>query len=291
MDGLIEAITKVLNFSRSCMQITVHTPTVLVVSNLRAPLNQERINSHLADSYWRVSVVDVTGSTQRDLVNSVRASNSLAGEVLTAEYQSQGKGRLDRTFEAAPLSALLFSFFVQPKVNAERFSWLPLLAGLAVVNALDKCCTFTNGNRAQLKWPNDVLIGESKVAGIIAESADNKGVVIGIGLNVGMNLSELPVDHATSLELEGCSNCNRNELLVAILQEFHTLMKRFEESDLTLKDEYVARCATVHSEIRVEYPSGEIIDSFATGIDSTGELILENGRKVSAGDVVHLRAR
>lgn len=236
-------------------------------------------------------MVDVTGSTQIDLVNSVRASNSLHGDVLVAEYQSSGRGRLDRTFEAPPLSALLFSLFVTPKIQTEELSWLPLIAGLSVVNAIDACCALSQNHSTTLKWPNDILIGEKKMAGLIAENIEHRGVVIGIGINVGMNQSELPVDHATSLELEGCKGCDRNELLAIILKEFATLLKRLEDGDTDLREEYLARCSTINAAIRVELPGGEAIESIAIGIDATGALILAGGRHISVGDVVHLRAK
>ncbi len=236
-------------------------------------------------------MVDVTGSTQIDLVNSVRASNSLHGDVLVAEYQSSGKGRLDRTFEAPPLSALLFSLFVTPKLQTKELSWLPLIAGLSVVNAIDACCSLSQNHNAMLKWPNDILIGEKKMAGLIAENIEHRGVVIGIGINVGMNQSELPVDHATSLELEGCTGCDRNELLATILKEFAALLKRFEDGDADLRKEYLERCATINSPIQVVQPGGVVLESIAIGIDETGALILAGGRHVSVGDIVHLRAK
>ena len=234
-------------------------------------------------------MVDVTGSTQNDLVNGVRASNTKPGDVLVSEYQSQGKGRLDRTFEAAPLSALLFSFFVEPKISSEDYSWLPLVAGLAVVKAIDSCCELSTGERAMLKWPNDVLIADKKVAGLIAEKVENHGVVIGIGINVGMNESELPVAHATSLELEGCRGCDRNHLLVQILKEFDLLVKRLESSVLEVKKEYELRCSTINSHVRVEHPGGSVTENLAIGVDPTGALLLSDGQHVSAGDILHIR--
>lgn len=273
------------------MQITVHTPTVLVVSNLRTPLNQEKINSELLHSYWRVSVVDVTGSTQNDLANSVRASNSQHGDVLVSEYQSSGRGRLDRTFEAPPLSALLFSFFIEPQIDAADLSWIPLIAGLSVVGAIDSCCNITLNKRVMLKWPNDILIGEKKIAGLISEHVDKRGVVVGIGINVGMNESELPVDHASSLEIEGCHGCDRDALLVAILTEFTSLLNRLERGDKALRDEYAARCATINSAVRVEHPAGDFTESVAIAIDASGALVLADGKHVNVGDVIHLQRR
>ena len=85
---------------------------------LSAALDQAEIN-RLITPYWRVSVVELTSTTQGDLVQRVRDGNAQVGDVITAEYQSAGRGRLDRTFEAPKGSALLFSFYIEPKRNRD----------------------------------------------------------------------------------------------------------------------------------------------------------------------------
>ena len=87
---------------------------------LRTPLDEAEINSKITP-YWRVSVVELTGSTQNDLLQLVESKNALDGQVIVTEYQSSGRGRLDRTFEAPALSALLFSFYIKPR--KERSEW------------------------------------------------------------------------------------------------------------------------------------------------------------------------
>jgi BirA family biotin operon repressor/biotin-[acetyl-CoA-carboxylase] ligase len=252
----------------------------------RAPLDRKRISSEISQ-YWRVSVVEVTGSTQDDLYQKVTtevAKNSHNKTLIAAEYQSAGRGRLDRTFEAAPSSALMFSLYVAPKVEKEEWSFLTLLAGLSVQEAL---ASLDSTIAIGVKWPNDLLIGEKKCAGIIAQATD-KGVVIGIGINVAMSVEELPVDTATSLSIAGFSNLDRNSILAAIINHFEINLQMWE-----LGDSFIARykeaSVTIGKKVAVTIPAGEVIESEAVGISDTGSLLLSNGIEVTVGDVVHLR--
>jgi BirA family biotin operon repressor/biotin-[acetyl-CoA-carboxylase] ligase len=261
------------------------------VSTLRRPLDELRINSALRDGYWRVSVVDVTGSTQDDLVMEVRNGNSKNGVVLVAEFQSSGRGRLDRIFHAPERSALLFSFFVRPLRDSADWGWLPLLAGQAVVSAIETRCKL--GRAIKLKWPNDILIDEKKVAGILSErvdAPDGAGVVIGIGINVDLSEDELPVTTATSLYLQGCTEPNREDLLVAVLQNFSEHLQRWESKDRKLLPEYKIASATIGQWVQIVSPGGMIRESMAVGIDPSGALILANDDHVTVGDIVHLRS-
>ncbi|MCX6428749.1 MAG: biotin--[acetyl-CoA-carboxylase] ligase [Actinobacteria bacterium] len=249
---------------------------------IRRPLDELGINSALKNSYWRVSVVELTGSTQNDLTSRVRSGNAIHGDVLTAEYQSAGRGRLDRSFEVPEKSGLLFSLFIQPKRMSHDWGWLPLLAGQAVVEALEKQIP------AKLKWPNDVLVHGKKISGLLAEAIEGSGVVIGIGINVSQNLNELPVSTATSLALEGWADCDRNELLTSILTNFTQLLARWDSGDSRILEEYRAKSATIGQAIHITEVNGTQRASFAHGIDLTGALIIDDGELLTVGDVIHL---
>src|SRR5208283_1893563 len=130
---------------------------------------------------------DRTGSTNADLMaRALRGAPE--GVVLAAEEQSAGRGRLGRTWVSPPRAALTFSLLVRPAaVPPARRGWLPLLAGVAVATAV----TAVTGVQTRLKWPNDVLTGYAKLAGILAEAAGD-AVVVGVGLNVSTEPGELP---------------------------------------------------------------------------------------------------
>lgn len=252
------------------------------VEMVREALSQSAINATLRDSYWRVSVFQSLTSTQSELI---RKDNLQHGEVFVTEFQSAGRGRLNRTFEATESSALLFSLYLEPKRNKMEWSAIPLLAGVSLVNALNNLDENVETN---LKWPNDLLIGERKVAGILAEARPD-GVIVGIGLNVEMVKSELPVQNATSLKLENFAELNRNTILPEILRNFTLTIELWESGSNIGFEQYRQVSSTLGKEVEVHLPSGEVISSRATGITDVGELQLANGARVIVGDVIHLR--
>src|SRR5262245_14161583 len=159
-------------------------------------LDAARLNGALASrpGLWReVRVVEETGSTNADLLAEAR-SGAAEGLVLAAEAQTAGRGRIGRRWISPPRRALTLSILVRPAVPAGLLGWLPLLAGVAVASALER----TAGVDARLKWPNDVLAGGAKIAGILAERWGS-AVVVGTGINVLQQRGELPVPTATSL--------------------------------------------------------------------------------------------
>jgi len=266
------------------MQIWAHGSTVLVVGSQapRAPLNKSIIDGKISQ-YWRVSVVDLTASTQSDLAELVNSSVAKSGEVIAAEYQSAGRGRLDRSFEAPPESALLFSFFLKPKRIRKDWSFISLLAAIAMHEVVSRHVK----DKVLLKWPNDILIDDKKVAGLLAQQIGD-GVIIGIGLNVAMGADELPVPTATSLALAGSNNLERNLLLSAFLNRFESIFNEWD-SGSDFQEEYRQISSTLGRQVRVEILGRESIEAQAVSITAQGALILIDGTEVNAGDVVHLR--
>jgi BirA family biotin operon repressor/biotin-[acetyl-CoA-carboxylase] ligase len=257
------------------------------VSHLGQPLNHNEINNALAESYWRVNVVEETGSTQTDLSQSVRAGKSHHGDVLATEFQSAGRGRLDRKFEAPPRSSLLFSFFIKPKSEDGEWGWLPLLAGQSVVSAMENVFGDQVIDKLSLKWPNDVLLNGKKVAGILSERVEG-GAVIGIGLNVITPRDELGFHNATSLWIEGFLLMERELLLVEILKSFALHLSDWENNSSSLVDNYRAVSSTIGKRVRIEVPSGHSFEEDAVDVEPSGALILSDGTRVTVGDIVHL---
>src|SRR5262245_22841510 len=196
------------------MRAENHTP-------VREPLDAAGLRRALRpDGLWReIEVVPSTGSTNADLL-----ARALRGEpegvVLAAEEQTAGRGRMGRSWTSPPRAALTFSLLLNPAVPPARRGWLPLLTGVAVAAAV----TGVTGLRTGLTWPNDVLAGDAKLAGILAEAVGD-AVVVGIGLNVSTEPAELPNPGpsalpATSLRAAGATALDREELLLAILAGF-----------------------------------------------------------------------
>lgn len=242
-----------------------------------------------------VRVVATTASTNSDVLAEA-AAGAPEGLVIAAESQTAGKGRLGRSWQARPGAALMFSVLLRPAaVPPAARGWLPLLAGVCVVSALAEVC----GLDARLKWPNDVLAGGGKLAGILAEQSGG-AIVTGIGVNVLGGERELPVATATSLERCGFGGTDRTALLAGILRQLEHWYLRWRETgpgdaDASgLRKEYLAVSATVGERVRVQLPGDRVLTGVAAGVDGAGQLLVEPGPgsdliAVSAGDVVHVR--
>jgi len=229
-------------------------------------------------------VVEVTGSTQDDLYQLASSASAIPKTILASEYQSSGRGRLDRTFEAPTHSALTFSIYIEPKAEKEEWSFLTLLAGISVHEALH---TLDPQVGVGIKWPNDLFIGDKKFVGMIAQATE-KGVVLGIGINVGMTQEELPVENATSLVLEEFAELDRNVILASIINHFEINLEMWE-NDQSFLAQYRSASVTIGRDVEVTLPGGEKIKSRALDISHAGGLLLEDGSEVTVGDVVHLR--
>ena len=234
----------------------------------RPPLRAGALSHALEPDGWRVQVVEQATSTQ-DL-----ARGGTAGLVVVAEEQTDGRGRLDRSWVSPPRAGLTFSAVVQPE---QVDGWVPLVAGLAVANAVREQCELD----AVLKWPNDVLVGEKKVCGLLAEVSGST-VVVGIGLNVTTHDDELPHDQATSLQLAGATVTDRETLLKAVLRELSRVIA------LKPVDAYRARCSTLGRQVQLALPDGSSVTGQAETIDEQGRLVVD-GVAYAAADVVHLR--
>ena len=232
-------------------------------------LKVSEINSKVSP-YWSVSVVEETGSTQIDCVADFKP-----GKVLVAEFQSAGRGRLDRKFLVPARKGLTFSICIKEPVN---IGWIPLIAGIACANAINR---YIKRDIVEIKWPNDLLIENRKLAGILSEKVE-QGVVVGIGINISQSQSELPISDAVSLAM--FSTVDRSLLLVEILNELANALENLEQS----KVEYIANCATIGKRVLVTLPNGQQIQGLVDGISENGALLIAD-QEINAGDILHLR--
>ena len=237
-----------------------------------------------------------TGSTNAD-VAAAAARGEPEGFVVVAEQQTAGRGRRDRQWLSPARAGITVSVLLRPAdVPSRRWGWLPLLAGVALREAVHRITELD----ATLKWPNDLLVGEAKCAGILAEVAGD-AVILGIGLNVTTRVGELPGVTglpATSLQIAGAKSTDREPLLKALLRGVAQWYAGWREAGgdaemCGLLGAYRAGSSTIGREVRVELPGGADLSGTATDVDGDGQLVLRSAdgyvHRVSAGDVRHVR--
>jgi BirA family biotin operon repressor/biotin-[acetyl-CoA-carboxylase] ligase len=250
--------------------------------------------------YTDLRVTTETASTNADVAAAARAG-AAEGLVVVAERQAAGRGRLGRGWSMPPRAGIAVSVLLRPgdAVSAAQsprsatnqrlqLGWLPLLVGVAAVEAVRRIAAVD----AVLKWPNDVLVGDRKLGGILVEMHDG-AVVAGVGLNVSLRAGELPVPTATSLVLAGAAHADRDPLLRALLRRLADGYGRWRDAGgdpvaSGLRDTYLVHCATLGREVRLDLPGGRSVTGTADGIDPDGRIIVD-GTPYAAADVVHLR--
>lgn len=233
-----------------------------------------------------------TGSTNDDLAARARAG-AASGLVLLSEHQAAGKGRFERQWQDTPGTGVATSVLVRPSPAPRQWGWLSLLVGMAVKDGIQNY-TRAEPGRISLKWPNDVLIDGRKVCGILCERVGDKAV-LGWGLNVSMDVSELPVDTATSLLLSALPH-DKTGLMAAVLTSLQRWFELWQPRG-EIREEYQKTCDTIGRRVNlhadIEQSGSSIIPGLAVGVDHTGAILLEDdaGNRVAhtAGDVVHLR--
>ncbi|HEY7274140.1 MAG TPA: biotin--[acetyl-CoA-carboxylase] ligase [Actinoplanes sp.] len=246
---------------------------------------------------WRRIVVrEETGSTNADVAAAARGGEP-EGLVMVAERQVAGRGRRDRQWTSPPRAGLTLSVLLRPgpAVSPKTWGWLPLLAGVALRDAVRERAAVD----AALKWPNDLLIGDAKCAGILAEVIGD-AVVLGVGLNVTTRADELPgtLTPATSLRLAGARETDRDPLLRALLRGVARWYGGWRDAGgdaemCGLLSAYRSACATLGRPVTVRLPAGDDLVGTATTVDRDGQLVIRTAdgrdRVISAGDVLHVR--
>ena len=221
-------------------------------------------------------------STNRYVLDQAR-SGAAEGLVAVADHQRAGRGRLGRAWVAPAGSSLLVSVLFRPRIGADRLHLVTAAVALAACDA----CEAEVGFRPALKWPNDLMAGEAKLAGVLAE-AELPAVVVGMGLNV--NWQEPPAGlagRAVSLSQVAGHPVDSE----ALLDHFLRFLARRSSNWSEVGPEYRRRCATVGRLVRVEL-SGETATGTAVDVDDDGRLVVDvDGRRwrCASGDVVHVR--
>jgi BirA family transcriptional regulator, biotin operon repressor / biotin---[acetyl-CoA-carboxylase] ligase len=234
---------------------------------------------------------ETAGST-----NTLAAETAACGveeiHAVLADQQTAGRGRQGRRWQAPPGTSLLCSLVVRPAVPPSMLGLLPLLTGLALAEAVDEA---SPDLQVALKWPNDLLVGGRKGAGVLVETGPAGAVIVGIGVNVdwrGVDRSP-EVAAATSLAEAAGGPVDRWAVLAALARSFATRYRVWLREPAGFLDEYRKRCATIGAPVRVSLISGETVTGRAADVTGDGTLLLGlpdgTARPVTAGDVEHVR--
>lgn len=210
--------------------------------------------------------------------------------VVYAEYQSRGRGRLDRQWEAPAGSALLCSILLRRQASGERVQLVVAAVALSVRGALARLAQL----EASLKWPNDLVVGDAKLAGLLAEfvsTPDGPAIVVGLGVNLSAHPSHVRATNV--LEASGVGLESRT-LLDASLEELAGRLDLLESDAgrARVAREYATALATLGQRVRVQQREREYVGE-AVRVDDMGQLVVEvEGVEwtFGAGDVVHVRA-
>jgi BirA family biotin operon repressor/biotin-[acetyl-CoA-carboxylase] ligase len=232
---------------------------------------------------WTIQRFAEVDSTNRRALDDAR-SGVAEGAVVVADHQTAGRGRLDRTWEAAPGSSLLVSVLLRPVLEPGRTHVVVMAAALALRDAVADVAGFV----PVLKWPNDLVVGDRKLAGLLAER-EGDAVVVGAGLNVrGDAFGAELADRATACELEAGRTIDRDELLDRFLA---ALADRLDALDRVVED-YRAALGTIGRSVRVETSAG-IVAGTAVDVRDDGALVVRGDdvadHVVTIGDVIYLR--
>jgi BirA family biotin operon repressor/biotin-[acetyl-CoA-carboxylase] ligase len=238
---------------------------------------------------WRIEHFDVIDSTNTWLGERA-LEGAPEGLVAVADFQSAGRGRLDRVWESPPGGSLLCSILLRPDVAPDQLQLVVACVALAARAALVRL----SGVRPGLKWPNDLIVGDAKIAGLLAEivAVDERlAVVVGIGVNL---THEGPANVvSTSVRAEAGVTITPSALLDIVLEELETRRALLDslEGQATLRDEYRRALSTLGQLVRVERTNDALV-GLATAVDEFGQLLVQVDGKavvVTVGDVVHVR--
>jgi BirA family biotin operon repressor/biotin-[acetyl-CoA-carboxylase] ligase len=263
----------------------VSAPDVLHADDLVARLGKTKVIGR------DIRVFEQTTSTN-DVVEKLARDGVKEGAVVFAESQTSGRGRLGRKWISPARKGLWFSILLRPELRPQETTQLTVASATALRRAIQS----ETGLQPEIKWPNDILIGGRKVAGILTELSAEldrvRHVILGIGVDVNLAANEFPPElrkSATSLKIESGGLVERAALAAAILRELDVDYARICSGKFAaVADEWEAHCATIGREVTIQI-GGRKIRGRAESLDGDGALLVrtEHGHleRITGGDV------
>jgi BirA family biotin operon repressor/biotin-[acetyl-CoA-carboxylase] ligase len=225
---------------------------------------------------------DTVDSTQA-VAFALAERGAADGTVVVADYQRAGRGRRQRPWQAAPGTSLLASVLLRPRLDPEALPQLSLVTAVAVADALARVAVVA----PRLKWPNDVLVGGRKIAGILLESrlGPSPVVVVGVGVNLTQAAFPEPLAHtATSVVLETGASVDREVVLQTVVAELDAWRARHERDGFApVRARWLALGDTLGRDVAIGEVRGRAVD-----LAGDGALVVDDGRArhaVTAGEL------
>lgn len=256
---------------------------------------------HADDLVARLGRVQVVGryvrvfretSSTNDIVEKMARDGVGEGAVVFAETQTKGRGRLGRRWESPIGKGLWFSVLLRPKIHPMAATTLTVCSAVAVARAIEK----ETGLQPGIKWPNDIVFGNRKAAGILlelgAELDHVRHIILGVGIDVNQTMAEFPEELrliATSLREEAGRTIDRAALATTILHELDAVYGRLRAGDFhEVSDEWMRRCTTLGCRVTIRI-GDRVVQGRAEALDEDGALLVrtDHGRleRIIGGDV------
>lgn len=239
----------------------------------------------------KIFFFEKVGSTN-DLAYQYALKNNGEGVVFVAESQTKGRGRMGRKWFSPKGKGLWFSLILRPKIGISDVTLLPLLTAVSCADAINKTLSLN----VKIKWPNDLLINNKKIGGVLLEMKAEVDrinfLIVGIGIDVNIDHKDYPEclkDKATSLKIESGATVSRPKLLASILESLENNYLSFPNNKIDIVKAYSSLCSNLGKMIKVETQTG-VVSGKAVKIEESGCLVLrdDHGRllKMSSGDIL-----
>lgn len=246
-----------------------------------------------------IHIVTETPSTNT-LAMTLAESGEPHGTVILAEHQTAGKGRLGRIWASPPNKNIYCSIILREPRLQKHLTWIPLATGLALSEAIQKTQTII----PSLKWPNDILVRNKKLGGILCESTSrgqsSSVLIVGFGVNVNAEPEDFPVDiqaASTSILQESGQLCHRNTLIASMFNHLGKWYDQLASDNIeVVKATYSAACSTLGMDVRCTLNESREIHGHATAIGNDGSLQVipfeqraKQTIEIHSADVTHVR--
>ena len=232
---------------------------------------------------------DTLDSTNREASDQARRG-AAAGVTVVADEQTAGRGRQGRSWNSNKGAGAYFSTILRPRLDPKYYTLIPLVAAVAVYDALKHGWLI----EPDIKWPNDILVKEKKICGILAEMIDTPighAIILGIGINIRDADPEM---NATSIDAESASPARRDDVVTAVHEQLAMYYDRLLADPVSIISEWSRRSSfSSGKEVKVDIGNGESYAGITCGIEENGALRVQAAdgsvRIVQAGDVTRLR--